>query len=324
MPAKPLDEIAFTERLRAALGGRRVAPVQPLTGGTSSLTYWTTIDGEEKVVVKICPPGLEPVRNRDVLRQARIQRALAPTPVPVPRVVAADAGDPPDEPPFYVMDFVDGECVEVGFASGDPRPPGQVRSRQLQTARLMGELHRLDPVAIGLGEEPETSLEDEVRRWVDMFAACDEDQKAGTEPLGRRLLDSAPPAMPSSILHGDFRTGNTMAKGEDVLAVIDWEIWSRTDPRIDVAWFLQFIESAPSPPEGTPSVDELLAEYEQTSGRQAGDLDWFRALVRYKQAAAGAFIQRNARRRGAEVVPADNENSPLLNSVRHYLDLIGA
>ena len=55
--------------------GARVRGVSPLTGGTSSLTFLVDLAGvaagETPVVLKVAPPGLAPVRNRDVLRQAQ-------------------------------------------------------------------------------------------------------------------------------------------------------------------------------------------------------------------------------------------------------------
>jgi aminoglycoside phosphotransferase (APT) family kinase protein len=321
MPAKPLDEAEFTARLQASFPGREVAPITTLTGGASSLTFSTTLDGTDKIVVKVSPPGLDPVRNRDMLRQARAQKALAGTGVPVPKVLAEDGGDPPEVPPYFVMEMVPGECIELNFLPpDDPRPADWVRGRQLDTARLMGELHKVDPVAIGLGDEPETSLAEEVQRWKNSLDVCDEDLKAGTDDVYERLLATVPAMEPSSLLHGDFRTGNVLAEGDHVTAIIDWEIWSRSDARIDLAWFLCFVEDErrESPP-GTPSVDELLDTYVAARGTPVVDLDWFRALVRYKQTATGAFITRNARRRGAPVEPVDNSQSWLLSSARKLL-----
>src|SRR6202044_790007 len=62
--------------------GAGVTGVSPLTGGTSSLTFLVRLAGvaagESPVVLKMAPPGLAPVRNRDVLRQARLQKAVQP------------------------------------------------------------------------------------------------------------------------------------------------------------------------------------------------------------------------------------------------------
>ena len=44
--------------------------------------------------------------------------------------------------------------------------------------------------------------------------------------------------MVEGIVHGDFRLGNLLAAGARIAAVVDWEIWSVGDPRVDVGWFL--------------------------------------------------------------------------------------
>ena len=87
---------------RSGAAGRtpEVGTLEPLPGGISSLTYATTLSGtgeaDRRVVVKVAPPGLEPVRNRDVLRQARVMAALHRAPgVLVPEVLVTDAGSPP-------------------------------------------------------------------------------------------------------------------------------------------------------------------------------------------------------------------------------------
>src|SRR5258707_13479964 len=68
------------QRLTGWRPGARVLGVSPLTGGTSSLTFMVDLAGvaagESPVVLKVAPPGLAPVRNRDVLRQARLQKAV--------------------------------------------------------------------------------------------------------------------------------------------------------------------------------------------------------------------------------------------------------
>jgi aminoglycoside phosphotransferase (APT) family kinase protein len=51
-------------------------------------------------------------------------------------------------------------------------------------------------------------------------------------------LHTAPSALPSAIVHGDFRLGNLLAVGNRITAVIDWEIWSIGDPHVDAGWFL--------------------------------------------------------------------------------------
>ena len=79
------------EQLCRRLAGAQITDVTPLAGGASSLTFAANREGRE-VVIKVAPPGVEPVAHRDVLRQARIIKALAGTRVPVPEVLWEDIG----------------------------------------------------------------------------------------------------------------------------------------------------------------------------------------------------------------------------------------
>jgi aminoglycoside phosphotransferase (APT) family kinase protein len=332
MPAKPIDEQDLRQRTEALL--EKVAPgcqidaINPLQGGSSSITYWTTfrpVDGTvEKVVLKVAPAGLDPVKNRDVLRQARVLRAVQPTGVPVPRVLASHEGDPPDIPPFFIMSFENGDCVEPNSLPPGSLTADEVHHRELHAAGVLGALHRLDPAEIGLGDEPETTLEAEVDRWTNSFASCDEDLREGTEDVGRALAANVPPMGPTALLHGDFRLGNTLSQGQRVESVIDWEIWARGDARVDLAWFLMMANPDPDlgrhTAAGMPPNSDLLATYHAARGVEVSDLDWFAALVRYKQAAAGALITRNARRRGHPVSAASG-NPGLLISARRLLGI---
>ncbi|MFI5045683.1 MAG: phosphotransferase family protein [Acidimicrobiia bacterium] len=311
MPAVPIDEQELSGRAKevlvAARPGADLGPLRPLQGGTSSITYRADLDlpdgTREPVVLKVAPAGLDPVRNRDVLRQARLLRSLDGTGLPVPRVLAEHLGAPPEIPPFFVMSFEQGECIEPSTLSADARlSPEEVRSRELDAARILGSLHVLDPVALGLGDEPEVSPADELDRWVQSFAACDEDLRAGSDDVRDLLAQTTPPAAASALIHGDFRLGNTLSSGSAVVAVIDWEIWARSDPRVDLGWFLLMANPDPilgrSQAEGMPSNEELIQTYEEARGTTVHDFGWFEALVRYKQAAISALLARNARRRG--------------------------
>lgn len=324
MPAVPIDEHDLYERATHVLGeavsGAELGPLVRLQGGASSITYRADCAGAAslpaRVVLKVAPAGLEPKKNRDVLRQARLQRALQGTGVPCPQVLAEHPGSPPEVPPFYIMSFADGDCVEPSLLpESEALPPAEVRERELEAARILGLLHAIDPDAVGLADEPEVTPQEEFDRWNSSFEACDEDIRAGHEEV-RDLLEARIPAVDqSSLIHGDFRLGNTLSTGSQVVSVIDWEIWGRSDPRVDLAWFLMMCNPDPDLgrriADGMPSRAELLATYQDARGVEVKDLEWFDALVRYKQAAISALIARNARRR--------DENSPVGSGIPNML-----
>jgi aminoglycoside phosphotransferase (APT) family kinase protein len=275
--------------------------VAPLTGGASSLTFSARV-ANERVVVKVAPPGLPPVLNRDVLRQARLLRALRGTAVPVPDVVWEDAGDPPDVPPLFVMTFVPGTSREPLFDRDADEPEAVVGRRLREAASVMATLHALDPGTVGLADEPVVGPGAEVDRWCRLLETVDPVLAPGWGAVAEALRAREPAAATPAVVHGDFRLGNLLARGPAITAVIDWEIWTVGDPRVDLGWFL-----ANADPEtyrrstryaGTlPSPAELLDEYAGALGRDVPEVPWFLALACFKSTSTWSLIVKHNRRR---------------------------
>src|SRR6266496_2455497 len=291
----------LTERVNEQMDSWRpgaiVREVRPLTGGTSSLTFLVdligVVDEETPIVLKVAPPGLEPLRNRDVLRQARLQavlqggeRRLAPD------VLFTDPGAPPHSPPFMAMNFVRGECVEPILRTVDVRPePAVVVARYIDATDVLASLHSASPEALGLADEPALDLGAEIDRWTRAFATLPNEMRGDYEKAAECLRATIPASLSPVVTHGDYRLGNTLCEGNRLEAIIDWEIWSVGDPRIDLSWLTFFTDDShhpaaePGPPAGTPSRVEVVRRYEQQRGVTIVDLDWFDALTRYKEAA---------------------------------------
>jgi len=275
--------------------------VAPLTGGASSLTFSARVDGE-RMVVKVAPPGVPPVLNRDVLRQARLMRALRGSGVPVPEVRWEDAGDPPDVPPLFVMSFVPGTSLEPLFdRDGDDDAP-VVAARMRDAAATMAAMHALGPDAIGLAAEPVVSPDAEVDRWCRLLETVDPELAPGWGDVARALRAQVPTALAPALVHGDFRLGNLLAVGASVTAVVDWEIWTVGDPRVDVGWFLVNADPATyrrsTPYAGQlPSPRELLDVYTAARGCAVPEIAWFEALACFKSTATWSLIVKHNRRR---------------------------
>lgn len=330
----------LTERLVAPVAawrpGATVRELRPLTGGTSSLTFLARLDGvpddRETIVLKVAPPGLEPTRNRDVLRQARLQAALQRDGRPLaPEVLFTDAGAPPAVPPFMAMNLVPGECVEPVLRPASDRPaPDVVRARYLAAARALADLHAVRPDEVGLGDEPVVDLTAEIGRWTRAFETLPLEMQGDYRGAAAALLDSVPVALTPVINHGDYRLGNTLCDGERLTAIIDWEIWSIGDPRVDLTWLTFFTDDAAHPAAepgesvGTPTRDEVVAAYVEARGDDVPDLVWFHALTSYKEAAATGLLLKRAARNGTPISGAlARMESKLPGLVQETLRLLG-
>jgi aminoglycoside phosphotransferase (APT) family kinase protein len=286
--------------------GARVVSVEPLTGGSSSLTFTTRFagvpDADQIVVLKVAPPGLPPVRNRDVLRQGTVMRALAGREgVEVPEVLFEDAGNPPDTSPFLAMNLVPGECLEpILVASPDPERSGEFRERAFCAARVLAAMHRLKPASIGLGDEPVVSVKAEIDRWTRAYETSPPHLQFNYPEVAEALYASIPPAAGPVVNHGDYRLGNTLCVSDRLTAVIDWEIWSIGDPRVDLSWLTFFCDDAGHPskasdqPSGMPSGAEMLGAYVAAGGEEYPDLAWFDALTYFKEASLTSLLIKRA------------------------------
>jgi aminoglycoside phosphotransferase (APT) family kinase protein len=305
-------------RLTERLGPVEVANLRPLGGGASSLTYVGTIAGDDtrRVVVKVAPAGVPPVLNRDVLRHARLLRALHPTAVPVPEVVWEDPGDPPAVPPLFVMSFVEGTSLEPLFDLDGNEETALVAERTHNAARALAALHALEPDLLGLTDEPRVGPGEELDRWCRLLETVDPALAPGWGQVAAALRAREPSAVTATVVHGDFRLGNLLAVGARIAAVVDWEIWSVGDPRVDVGWFLvnadpatyrratRFVDSLPAPA-------ALAERYVDTLGHDVADLGWFQALACFKSAATWSLIVKHNRRR-AEPDPATEAMAAML------------
>jgi aminoglycoside phosphotransferase (APT) family kinase protein len=301
----------LAHRVVAVLHGRwrgvSVGAIEQLQGGASGLTYRARLAGAPvtEIVFKVAPPGFPPVRNRDVLRQARLLAALgAASGVRVPAVYACDPGDPPECPPLFVMSFEPGTSEEPLHVEADVAAD-EVHARGLHAARMLAALHRFDVSQLancGLPAEPVLTAQQEVERWIRAFATVPAELRSGAEDTAAMLLTTVPEARLPAVCHGDWRLGNTLCVGGEIKAVIDWEIWSVGDARADLAWFLMMCDPAhpaaiAGQEAGLPAVAELVHAYATEADGPVPALPWFRALAAFKQAAVTALLAKHAAQR---------------------------
>ena len=94
------------------------------------------------------------------------------------------------------------------------------------------------------------------------------------------------PSPDHTLVHGDAKPGNFAFVGDQVSAVFDWEMTDVGDPLADIG-YLELMWAYPvgitSRPTA-PSIDEILARYEERSGITLHHRPWYRAFQAYKTA----------------------------------------
>jgi aminoglycoside phosphotransferase (APT) family kinase protein len=297
---------AFLEQAGLCQGDDvRAAPVGQ---GHSNVTYLVEL-GEAELIVRRPPRGPLPPSAHDVLREARLLRALENTPARVPRVLAVCDDDAMIGAPFYVMERVDGQVMTTDI----PEPLDTPAERRRIAAELLDalvEVHGVDWQAVGLEGfgKPTGYLERQLRRFLGLWEINKTREIPQVERVGGWLADHLPESGPATIVHGDYRLGNTMfAYGAParLVAIFDWEMATIGDPLADLGYLCtHWIETADPPRgmfelqsvtrrEGFPSREELIAAYEERSGRSMRDIRWYMTLAIWK---AIVFMEGNYKR----------------------------
>jgi aminoglycoside phosphotransferase (APT) family kinase protein len=282
---------------------------EPLGEGHSNVTFLLRC-GERELVLRRPPRGPLPPSAHDVLREARLLRALEPTAARVPRVLAV--GDDPAliGAPFYVMERVAGDVVTTTIPPALDTP-AQRRLIGEQLVDALVEVHDVDWRACGLegfSTRPDGYLERQLRRFGGLWEHNRTREIAAVERVAAWLAEHVPASPAPTIVHGDYRLGNVMlAPGAParVAAIFDWEMATIGDPLADVGYLTAMWVQHDDPPlgmfelsgvtraAGFPTRAELVARYEARSGRAMGDIRWYRTLALWK---AVVFMEGNYRR----------------------------
>ena len=183
--------------------------------------------------------------------------------------------------------------------------PGSRASRRV--ARLgddlvdaLVEIHAADVTtpALAAFARPGSYNERQVRRFSQLWGINKTRELPQVDRVGGWLADNVPDPLPETVVHGDFRLGNTMvapAEPSRIVAVLDWEMGAIGDPRADVGYLLATYSEPGGPPNplgtspvtalpGFPSRADLIERYAARSGRDVEPLAWFEALALWKAA----------------------------------------
>lgn len=145
--------------------------IQKFPHGQSNPTYLIVLDDGRKLVLRRKPPGALLQSAHAVDREFLVMRALGAHNFPVAPVVALCEDPQVAGTPFYLAEHVSGTVFT------DPSLPTLApQERQAvyrQLAGLLGRLHALDPVALGLGSygKAQGYCARQVRRWAQQYEA---------------------------------------------------------------------------------------------------------------------------------------------------------
>ena len=299
-------------------------------GGGSNFSFLLE-RGDERFVLRRPPRPPLPPSAHDMVREARLQLALAPQGIRLPPILAICEDESVLGVPFYVMRFLDGHVVTDRLPAGLEEPgraaPARRGARRRAGRDPRGRRRRTRRSPRSPGRAATSSA-----RCAASRSSGRSTRRARSRPWSRWAggsPPSCPSRLPDTVVHGDYRLGNLMVerdRPDRVQAVLDWEMGAIGDPRADLGYLLAtYTEpgggasplgvSPVTALEGFPTKAELVERYvgaKRARGRAA-------RLVRGARAVEGRGLLRGdlrPLRRAASSAPRTRARPPSSTACR--------
>ncbi|WP_157126453.1 phosphotransferase family protein [Nocardia mikamii] len=274
--------------------------------GQSNLTYRVTDAADSSWILRRPPIGHLLASAHDVVREARIMRALADTEVAVPRILAVSTDPEICDVPLVLMEFVDGLVVDTMEAAQALTPQ---RRRRIASSlpRALAAIHAVDLADVGLADlaSRKPYAQRQLKRWAGQWEQCKTRELPALDDLTRRLTAAAPEQHEVSLVHGDFHLRNLIfaRDTDEIVATLDWELSTLGDPLADMGSLLTYWpepgeatggDFAASTLEGFPDRGEMARIYLDETGRDPATLQYWHAFGLWKLAIIGEGVRRRA------------------------------
>jgi aminoglycoside phosphotransferase (APT) family kinase protein len=271
--------------------------------GQSNLTYLVRDANDHRWVLRRPPLGQLLASAHDVVREARIMTALAPTDVPAPKILGVAMDPEISDVPLVLMELIDGQVVDT-MAIAESLTPQRRRQIGVSLPTTLAKIHAVDIDAVGLSDlaSHKPYAHRQLKRWAGQWERSKTRELPELDDLTRRLVAAAPEQRELSLVHGDFHLRNVIASHDSgaVIGVLDWELSTLGDPLADMGTLLTywpepgeaFGDFPASTLDGFPDRAELARIYLEQTGRDPQALSYWHVLGLWKLAIIAEGVMR--------------------------------
>jgi len=202
---------------------------------------------------------------------------------------------------FYVMRRLEGVIIRRQIPPELGLGEAGVRKLNLALVDNLARIHSVDYQAAGLGDlgKPDGYVERQVQGWIKRYEGSRTDDIPSVDVVAKWLAEHRPADGGAALLHNDYKLDNLVLAADDstrIVGVLDWEMATIGDPLMDLGtalayWIeasdddmLKMMKYGPTDAPGSITRKELVARYEEASGRSVTDALFYFVFGCFKNA----------------------------------------
>jgi aminoglycoside phosphotransferase (APT) family kinase protein len=180
-------------------------------------------------------------------------------------------------------------------------PPETLRALHRNLVDNLARIHAIDYAKAGLGDlgKPEGYVQRQVAGWTKRYADSQTDDIPAVTEVAKWLADRVPTEKSYALIHNDYKLDNVVLDPDDItklVGVLDWEMSTLGDPLMDLGTFIgywvepdddgamQTMRWGPTTQPGALTRREIVARYEQASGRPVENPVYYYVFGMFKTA----------------------------------------
>ena len=313
-----------------------IIDIKQFVGGQSNPTFVLFFENKEKLILRKKPPGKLLPSAHAIEREYKVQKALEKSNVPCPKMITLCEDEKIIGTPFYLMNIIEGRVFESIL---DIKDKIGRRKYYFELTRMLGNLHNVNFSSINLSDFGKIGnyATRQIIRWEKQWHLSKQRELPEMQKIIDWLNNNIPEGDETTIVHGDYRIGNTICEENNFLVkvVLDWELSTLGNPFADLGYFLYAhyipygerhgLKGADLDDLNIPSVKELVDEYCKVRNIKVFDptfyvvLSLFRSISIlegvYARYVNGNESSPNAKDIGNDVVPLAKATYDIIKNI---------
>ncbi len=224
-----------------------IQSIEPLTGGYSNLTYQIN-SKNNTYILRQPPPGAKGIKGghnmeREYMILDKLWNANFSQ---IPKVIHFCKNEDIIGTEFYLMQYIQGEVLRASnFKNYTDRLSSEtMKVLTEKLCKTQAKLHQInieqnDLITIG---KPYGYIERQVKGWSDRYLASQTHELSNFNFLSNWLIQNLPSEIKPTLLHNDFKFDNVVFDENllEIKAILDWEMCTVGDPRMDIGTTLSY------------------------------------------------------------------------------------